>query len=271
MSIGKDMASPVHFRIGNLSNKTFEKSFGLNIVLIGRRTIGAETDIVEAVRIMGSERIGLDTGSHERGNGKAFFSIEKVKTVMPVSTLHDLGQRAVGQWMASGRRDILVEFRSTYTQMHTERLSPDLVVEHTLKQGFDFPLYIMFRNFGTWLAEMEMEDSGYSRGIEKNILKSHRRDTGELAVSSCSGVLVQRLFIAEPQQRKRYSRTTEKDGPGTAATKNWYSLNGTRGYLALGGDLVPALPWLAAMGVCGAGEYRSSAFGEISLWLGEFL
>jgi hypothetical protein len=105
------------------------------------------------------------------------------------------------------------------------------------------------------LVQWELEDGGLAEQLGKVGCDERAEAARVAAVQSFEGVRVEGL-VAWHDGGERASAGS--GGP--------IDLSGHRGYLRLDGELAPALPWLAALALRGAGQRRSFGLGQVRLW-----
>ncbi|MEQ8768689.1 MAG: hypothetical protein RL885_32580 [Planctomycetota bacterium] len=226
------MPRPVFISSPELEARQPTRSFSLNLTLWGRRALDALPDIERAVGILARKGLTVD------GRRVAFEIIEVGAT--EVFSLGDF-------------------------HLHSDvGVSPELVIllETPLILGGSLdridPLALLRRCLGNAAYELVAWDIEERDTV--GILDRWARD--ELATAGRAHVdrLGAELELRSSQLHRvrvgvRRSRSTGSD----------FELRGVTGYLCVGGNLGPVLPWLQTASLGGLGQKRTQGFGEVRL------
>ncbi|MCM2332320.1 MAG: hypothetical protein NDI82_00010 [Anaeromyxobacteraceae bacterium] len=118
-----------------------------------------------------------------------------------------------------------------------------------------FDLAVLAGDAAHDLVQWELEDAGLTEQLGKPGCDERAEAARAVAARSFSAVQVEALIGWENAGERA---SASSGGP--------IDLSGHRGHLLLTGELGPALPWLAALALRGAGQRRAFGLGRVRLW-----
>lgn len=243
-TLRRNAARPIFLYSPELDTRTPVSAFDLHVTLWGRHALRYRSLVEQTLIEMG--RSGL--------------ALEGVKQPFQILRFDDVCRRTladVRRALSERPIDRLLVCFETPLRYREKNRGSDGACQSLWMAGGQAPMPELAGNAAFELAAWDLTD----RALDS---WDHDRQTAccrwarAAATEAMAGVAPLASLLQPVRLGKRFSSSSGHD----------YPVDGFTGFVELGGDLAPALPWLAVLSLQGGGQNRAMGFGRIRLWAG---